>query len=216
MANLPRGVRLHNPGNIEHGDPWQGLAPQQSDPRFCEYITNAFGFRAIAETLCTYKDRYGLKTIRAIISRWAPPNENDTAAYIAAVAKDSGFGADEEINAHDYKEAYPLIRAITIHEQGGFEQYFSKADLDAGCVKAGLENCPRGVVGSVVKVGATVAAGAAGYAANNPQDILSGFQSTKAIVDAAPHMVQTGFWGVVIMLAVVVGVGELIRLRRNK
>jgi len=35
---IPRGIRNHNPGNIEKGDPWQGLAADQSgDPRFAVF-----------------------------------------------------------------------------------------------------------------------------------------------------------------------------------
>ena len=212
----PRGLRNNNPGNIEHGDPWQGLAKDQTDPRFCTFISPAWGFRAIAVILGTYQDRYGIKTIRAAVNKWAPPGENDTEAYVNSVAGATKFGPDETVDFHDYNVAYPIIRAITIHENGSFEKYFSKSQLDLGCIKAGLENAPKGVLGSVLKTGAAVATGAAGYVAGDPVGSLGTFSSIKPILDAAPHVLQTGFWviGAGVVLAVLAG--EIKRLRDRK
>ena len=38
-----RGIRNHNPGNIRHGEQWQGLAKEQTDPSFCVFISNEYG-----------------------------------------------------------------------------------------------------------------------------------------------------------------------------
>src|SRR5690606_5584704 len=86
---LPRGVRNSNPGNLEWGDPWQGLVPveQRTDSRFCQFVTPAYGIRALALTLITYYDRHRISTVEDAISRWAPPVENDTLAYQNAVAR---------------------------------------------------------------------------------------------------------------------------------
>ena len=32
-----RGIRNKNPGNLEQGESWQGLAENQSDSRFCVF-----------------------------------------------------------------------------------------------------------------------------------------------------------------------------------
>ena len=41
--------------------------------------------------------KYGLKTIKDIIYRWAPPKENNTAAYIRRVSDYIGIEPDHEL-----------------------------------------------------------------------------------------------------------------------
>ena len=43
----------------------------------------------------TYYNKYKLRTIRDIVSRWAPNNENNTAAYIRHVSDYTGIGPDK-------------------------------------------------------------------------------------------------------------------------
>jgi hypothetical protein len=77
----PRGIRNHNPGNIRrNGDPWQGLAKDQTDREFFTFQSAVYGIRALARLLITYQDKYGLCTIETIIGRWAPAVENNTKA----------------------------------------------------------------------------------------------------------------------------------------
>ncbi len=68
-----RGIRNNNPGNLRHGSNWDGLAPTQTDPAFCQFTTMAKGCRALLKTLRTYVERHHLNTIRAIVSpmSWA-------------------------------------------------------------------------------------------------------------------------------------------------
>ena len=69
----PRGIRNNNPGNIRrNGDPWQGLAKDQTDREFFTFQSAVYGIRALARLLITYQDKYGLCTIEGIITRWAP------------------------------------------------------------------------------------------------------------------------------------------------
>jgi hypothetical protein len=96
MITPPRGIRNHNPGNIDRGrDRWQGMADDQSgDPRFVVFTEAEWGIRAIVRVLRSYRDRHGLETVRAIVSRWAPPVENPTARYIAFVCDRLGVDPD--------------------------------------------------------------------------------------------------------------------------
>ena len=88
------GIRNNNPGNIRRSDDkWQGLAEVQSDSQFFVFTTPVYGVRAIARLLINYQDKYGLRTIHDIISKWAPPVENKTDAYIASVVQRTGFAA---------------------------------------------------------------------------------------------------------------------------
>ena len=83
---LPRGIRNNNPLNVRrsHND-WFGLRRQQTDPEFAQFVTMRCGFRAAFRILHTYYHVYDLRTVREVITRWAPDNENDTARYISTV-----------------------------------------------------------------------------------------------------------------------------------
>src|SRR5262245_59994502 len=85
-----RGLRNNNPGNIREpkGDPtqWVGDRATDDDPAFEEFLTMWHGVRAAAVLFKNYQSTYGLGTIAQLITRWAPPKENDTAAYIKAVS----------------------------------------------------------------------------------------------------------------------------------
>ena len=96
---IARGIRNNNPLNIRRSkDKWQGLKALQTDAQFCQFETMAYGWRAAFVMLTrTYYHTYRLYTIRAIITRWAPPNENNTAAYIRNVSRLTGIGPDEPL-----------------------------------------------------------------------------------------------------------------------
>ena len=53
-----------------------------------------------------------------MISRWAPPVENHTEAYIRAVAADTGIDPDEPLDTLDPATMIPLAAAISRVENG--------------------------------------------------------------------------------------------------
>lgn len=115
VYTMTRGLRNNNPGNIRRGANWQGMAATQTDSAFIQFLTPEYGIRAIAKLMQTYQ-KLGLQTIRQIINRWAPPTENNTDAYIAAVSRDMGIGPDTVLL---YAASLPrLITAIIRHENG--------------------------------------------------------------------------------------------------
>ncbi|MCO7612890.1 structural protein [Pseudomonas chlororaphis] len=116
----PRGIRNFNPGNIRHvkGTRWQGMSANQNDTAFVQFTGPQWGIRAIARTLITYQDKHGLRTIRQIIGRWAPPNENNTESYIRQVATRLGVSPDARIDVYDYRTMRGLVEAIIRHENG--------------------------------------------------------------------------------------------------
>ena len=106
---LPRGIRNNNPLNIRRGkDQWQGLRAQQTDASFCQFESLDYGWRAAFYLLTrTYYHKYRLYTIRMIISKWAPPQENLTATYIENVCRLTGIPPDEPIGIPE--QGFPLI-----------------------------------------------------------------------------------------------------------
>ncbi|MBC2658309.1 structural protein [Pseudomonas sp. MSSRFD41] len=116
----PRGIRNFNPGNIRHvkGTRWQGMSANQNDAAFVQFTGAQWGIRALARTLITYQDKHQLRTIRQIIGRWAPPNENNTESYIRQVATRVGVSPDTRIDVYDYRTMRALVEAIVRHENG--------------------------------------------------------------------------------------------------
>jgi hypothetical protein len=138
--NITRGIRNNNPGNIrKSNDPWQGLSEVQDDKEFFKFKSMAFGIRAVARTLITYQDKYGIRTIRDFVARYAPEKENNTANYMACVCGISGFSEDQVLDFHKYEEIEPVIRGILFIENGS-DNYktFKKDDIDAGLTLAGV------------------------------------------------------------------------------
>lgn len=112
-----RGFRNNNPGNLVDTIQWKGMVG--SDGRFAKFATPEMGYRAMGKNLLAYQSKHGLNTVRGIISRWAPPGENNTAAYIAKISKELGVGPDDQLNLRDQQTLTKLMTGITRHENGG-------------------------------------------------------------------------------------------------
>lgn len=133
---MTRGINNKNPGNIRKGSPWVGLAPIQGDGSFCTFIDAEHGIRAMFILL----HNYNLSTIKDIITKWAPGNENNTEAYIASVAKRMGVKATDNLVhpargakvpkpwTHDKDTMVSLAKAIIWHENGS--QPYGQAVFD--------------------------------------------------------------------------------------
>ena len=116
---MARGLDNRNPGNIRQSKVrYRGEVRPSRDPAFKEFESLAWGYRAIFVLLDTYRIRYGLDTLRGMISRWAPPSENHTDAYIRAVAADTGLDPDERLDTHDARTMIPVAAAISRVENG--------------------------------------------------------------------------------------------------
>lgn len=114
----PRGLRNNNPGNIEKSDTtFQGEVPS-TDTRFKTFSSMAYGYRALLRVLTTYQTKYHLETIRQWISRWAPPVENDTEAYIAYVVQQTGIPDNRAISVNNKVDMCSVAAAISSQENG--------------------------------------------------------------------------------------------------
>lgn len=134
-----RGIRNNNPGNIDY-DPkvqWRGqlgieiIPPGLSEtPRFARFDSPENGIRAIGRTLIAYQDLHQCRSPRALIGRWAPPNENDTDAYAADVAAALGVDVDAPVDVHQPATLAVLARAI-IRQENGADPYDDATVADA-------------------------------------------------------------------------------------
>lgn len=116
---MARGLDNCNPGNIRLSKVrYKGEVRPSRDPAFRQFETQAWGYRAIFVLLHTYRVRHGLDTIRGMISRWAPPSENRTDAYIRAVSANTGIGPDQPLDTRDPAVMIPLAAVISRVENG--------------------------------------------------------------------------------------------------
>lgn len=114
-----RGIRNNNPGNLSLTDiPWRGKVPpeENTDGRFEQFYFAVDGIRAMARDLKTDYAQ-GLRSLRELITEWAPPTENNTDAYVAAVAARTGLDPDAPLTLDAH--LYELVDAIIHHENGG-------------------------------------------------------------------------------------------------
>ena len=119
------GERNNNPLNIRKvpGTHWRGeveALPQRGSGEgaarsFVRFSSLAYGLRAAFCILRTYRDKYKLVCIEDIITRWAPPTENDTRRYICDCCKLTGFGGKERLIENNWPR---LVGAMARLESG--------------------------------------------------------------------------------------------------
>lgn len=132
----PRGIRNNNPLNIRLSkDKWVGRVALQSDPSFVQFVSMAYGCRAAFIILKRYIRKYGCDTIRKIITRWAPANENNTEAYIKRVSQDMMNDPDDSLSYNDQDRMVRLMMAMSKVENGG--NYLNETDVRLGYELAG-------------------------------------------------------------------------------
>lgn len=111
-----RGIRNNNPGNIRVSkDQWEGMTGD--DGSFVTFDSPESGVRALGKNLLSY-GRQGYDSIEKIINRWAPPNENDTKAYIDSVVAATGIPATQSLDLSNPDTLSALAQAISFHETG--------------------------------------------------------------------------------------------------
>jgi hypothetical protein len=108
---------------------YQGEVQPSRDVAFKQFRSVEWGYRAMFVLLDTYHIRYGLRTIREMISRYAPASENNTEAYITAVCDMTGIGADEPLNTRSKRDMIPLVGAMSKVENGVQPDF---EDVEAG------------------------------------------------------------------------------------
>jgi hypothetical protein len=121
QPKTPAPIRTNNPGALMPGG------------KLAEFGSMEEGLAALDKNLKGYK-RKGINTLEGVISTWAPPNENDTKAYIAHVARVTGLDPKQSIDLDS-----PLVRqqltAGIVQMESGRKAVFGhtgKADATPG------------------------------------------------------------------------------------
>lgn len=127
-SKIPRGIRNNNPLNIRIGNSWIGEVKNPTDNEFEQFVHVCYGLRAGFILLKRYINRYKLNTIKKIISRWAPGNENNTRSYINQVARGMNMEPDTPLLYEDQDTICTLVYEMVYVENG---QHIKMAEIVA-------------------------------------------------------------------------------------
>jgi len=136
MTKQARGIRNNNPGNIRNSErnDWKGEVSKadKKDQAFEEFETMSDGVRAMMRLLQKYQRSYNLHTVKEIVERWAPRNENNTAAYVRTVCKEMQMPECCGLDLTDKGTMCALVDAMCYVENG---VHIDMADIEAGWEK---------------------------------------------------------------------------------
>ena len=126
-----KGIRNRNPLNLRpSGDNWRGLRAEQTDPGYLQFETDFYGLRAGAWNLLTYFRKHRRRTVRSIISAWAPPSDNNpTDHYVMNVCGALNVTPDSPINLEDSRVLRSMMQVMILVECG--VQPYSQEALDS-------------------------------------------------------------------------------------
>lgn len=130
----PRGIRNNNPGNLRSSE-FKGTVGVDADG-YGKFESPESGLRAMAKNLLVQQEKHGLNTVESIITKYAPPSENNTAAYISTVAAAIGVGPADKLNLRDPETMQKLMGAM-IQQENGVQPY-SPLQIQHG-VEAAIE-----------------------------------------------------------------------------
>lgn len=114
MGSSVRGLRLNNPGNIRKSAELFKGEIFSSDNQFKAFSSMAYGYRAMAVILYNYVKKHNLNTIRKIIDRYAPPEDNNnTSAYVSSIASGVGVSPDSRIiTENDFRLPIAFMKSV--------------------------------------------------------------------------------------------------------
>lgn len=121
-TGVPAPLRNNNPGALMPGG------------SLAQYPDLQTGLQAMDSNLANY-GKQGVNTVSGVISKWAPPNENDTQAYIKDVSQRLGVNPNQKIDLTNPAQRQALSTAIMLHENGS-SGVFGNAQPQGGQIYA--------------------------------------------------------------------------------
>jgi hypothetical protein len=119
ISEVVRGrgtIGQNNPFNLrDYNQNWEGQTGATEG--FVDYGDERSGVRAADKLLENY-GKQGVATIRDIVSKFAPANENDTEAYIEFVSNQTGIPSEQPIDMGDDDARRRVLAAMGQMESG--------------------------------------------------------------------------------------------------
>ncbi|WP_288725709.1 hypothetical protein [uncultured Enterobacter sp.] len=128
--SAPRGIRNNNPGNLNYAGQAGATLEGGEGGRFAVFESMQHGVAALYKQLQLYFKR-GINTLSSIVKTYAPASDNNNVdAYISALTKATGKGANEVLDSGDTATIARLMKGIVDHENG--KGYISSSDIMGG------------------------------------------------------------------------------------
>lgn len=108
--------RFNNPVNLRWAEGYE--TSNTKSGKFAVFPSLDEGVLAATKQLQIYAQR-GTNTVRDIVSKWAPSNENNTEEYIRHVVRSTKFNENEKLNLNDPYVLAKLISAMASKEGAG-------------------------------------------------------------------------------------------------
>ncbi|HED1596564.1 TPA: hypothetical protein R4S50_002250 [Enterobacter cloacae subsp. cloacae] len=129
-GTMPRGIRNNNPGNLNYAGQAGATLEGGEGGRFAVFESMQHGVAALYKQLQLYFKR-GINTLSSIVKTYAPASDNNNVdAYISALTKATGKGANEVLDSGDTATIARLMKGIVDHENG--KGYISSSDIMGG------------------------------------------------------------------------------------
>lgn len=230
---IPRGVRLNNPLNLREyeGDKtvWLYERATDDDKEFEEFDIPEGGYRAASINFRTYKNKHGIDTPRALVSKWAPPKGKDatgktyyqdTQAYITVVCNALSVDHDSTIDLENWDTVFALLKAMARHENGpapkGWEGRTDGTWHSDAVILRGMElaRVQRGTVTQQVTQSPTVQSAAvsvAGGAVLGVSEMLKIAEAGKGFSDVDTMSIVR----IAVVIVIVIGSLYIINRRRE-
>jgi hypothetical protein len=162
--SAPAPVRNNNPGAMMPGG------------KLAQYPDMQTGLAALDGNLASY-GKQGVNTISDVISKWAPPNENDTQAYIKDVSQRLGIPPNQKIDLTNPLQRQALSTAIALHENG-----------PSGVFGSGQGSAPSGRPAASAPMGAQ--ANAEATVKGQVDTMQKSYQNLQTVRSGAPAALQ--------------------------
>lgn len=174
----PSAPTSNNPGN---------LRPVGSSTGFQQFSSPEEGIAAADKNLQAYGKK-GINTLRGVITRWAPPSENDTEAYINTVAKKIGLDPNQQIDLNDPVQRHVISGAMFTVEKGSKNLFKSQQTQQTQQAQPAGDELEAFLSGG--KVSAQPTAQAAPSAAGAGRGSYAGYNVNEAQENAAANQPQ--------------------------
>lgn len=179
----PRGIRNNNPGNLNFAGQAGATKEGGENGRFAVFGSMQEGVAALYRQLQLYFKR-GMNTLSSIVKTYAPAGDNNNvSAYVAALSKATGKGADEALDPNDMSTISRMMKGIVDHENGA--GYISSSDImggiQLGSKSTAMRNSPAGGNQTSISIGEVNMQTSAGNATALGNDLMRNVQRNRLV-----------------------------------
>lgn len=179
LATAPQANAYATGGNNNFGN----MRPNGASTGFQQFASPQEGLAAIDKNLQSYGNQ-GVNTLSGIISKWAPPSENNTQAYISDVAKRLGIDPNQPLDMANPAVRQAIGTGIMIHEQGSSKLFGGQNQMPGAPLITPQEEDVNKAKGAASVESAKIQAAA--------DPLLAQITDARKLVNSLPYGATTG------------------------